>query len=108
MYLHLTSPLENQRVQSIKFLSKFLHKNKDGVLVLLRIFKKSLFLQVETAQELFKNFSWEETEWMQFFKLILNDTLDRPEIQWNENTLRELVEALKMEVYSFLKAKRKH
>ncbi|CDW89296.1 UNKNOWN [Stylonychia lemnae] len=80
----------------------------DGVNVLLRIFKKSLFLQVETSAELFKNYNWDEYEWSQFFKIIHSGNLDKPEVQWNDGVKQELVQNLKEEVDRFMKEKLKH
>ena len=72
------------------------------------MFKKSLFSQVDTSLELFKNYNWEEDEWTGFFKNILQKNYDTAEVQWDDDIKKELVYSIKKEVDAFIKAKKKH
>jgi hypothetical protein len=62
--------IDPQRDISISLLNNLLQLNQEGILLMSRIFPKSLFKRMNPKKKLFKTFSWSYDEWHEFFHLL--------------------------------------
>lgn len=62
-----------QKEISIIVLGNLLYKNKEGVMLMQRIFPKALFKQVVTDKNLCQNYDWSLEEWKEFLQNLSKD-----------------------------------
>jgi len=85
----------------VSILSQLLHANREGVLLMTRIFPRGLYKRVITDKQLFKQCDWEYEQWKDFFKK-LQKNFNTARDQWNETTRQEALEQLQVEIRAFI------
>ena len=106
IYLLMKWKFEEQIEESLSFISNLLHRNKQAVNLISRMFQKALFYKVEGADDLFKNYSWSKWEWEQFFEKLKSD-YNSSTCQWNHKTRKELHDWILIEIDNFVSVQKK-